>query len=97
MRNLFRKLIPVKKPDTAQLFADHFAPRDLGFEIVTEGNPSHSHQFTIMPWDHERFGDVLVNADHDPGTPIAFPMGTFRDLFRCNCGAEGIKSERALI
>ena len=72
-------------------------PRDLGTEIVTQGNPTHNHRFKLSDWDRSRFGSDLVNLDPDPRTPIAFPMGTWKELFRCECGTEKIISTRALI
>jgi hypothetical protein len=84
--------------DTAlvQMF-EQCHPRDLGLEVVTTGDPDHAHSWQEVPWDRNRFGSSFTDPDPDPGTPIAFPMTTFKDLFRCNCGAEAIKSVRALI
>lgn len=72
-------------------------PRNLGLKVVTAGNPIHAHSWQEAPWDYNRFGPSFTDPDPDPGTPIAFPMATSKDLFRCQCGAEGIKSVRALI
>lgn len=90
-----------RKPNPADValvceFEQHL-PRDLGLEVVTVGDQSHQHQFVKMPWNRERFGSDFTDPDPDPGTPIAFPMATYKDLLRCNCGAEAIKSVRALI
>jgi hypothetical protein len=71
------------------------APRDLGLEIVEPGDPDHLHEWMGCEWD-EKYGKSF-NPDPDPGTPIAFVFATWRDLYRCSCGAKGIKSERALI
>lgn len=72
-------------------------PRDMGTEIVTQGNPAHKHSFKLADWDRNRFGYYLVDRDPDPGTQIAFPMGTWKELFSCDCGAEKIQSTRALM
>jgi len=73
-------------------------PRDLGLIIVTQGDQSCSHEFEEVKWDRERFGPDVVDMDPDPGGAIAFPKATYKYLFRCKkCGAEVIKSVRALI
>lgn len=76
---------------------DEVAPRDLGFKIVAPGDPEHGHSFRLVAWDCERFGSDFCDPDSDPGGPIAFPMATFKSLLRCQCGAEVIRSTRALI
>lgn len=101
--NLFQVIggrIIGRKPNPADIalvreFEQH-SPRDLGLEIVTVGQ-SHQHRFVNVPWDHKRFGSSFTDPDPDPGTPIAFPMATYKDLLRCACGAEAVKSVRALI
>ena len=72
-------------------------PRDMGTELITQGDPTHKHSFQYTDWDYNRFGAGLIDIDPDPGTPIAFPMGTWKELFRCKCGAEKIRMTRALI
>lgn len=97
-RKLFQKLVGRKESyDPLKPLLDKIAPRDLGLEIVTPGNPAHDHSFARVPWDRERLGSDFCDPDPDPGGPIAFPMATYKDLFRCQCGAEGVKSVRALI
>lgn len=93
MRSLLQKLGLISKAtDPLPLFT-----RDLGLEVVKGGNPSHQHQFAMVSWDDERFGSNFVDPDPDPGGRIAFPMATYKELLRCSCGAEAIKSVRALI
>lgn len=96
-RKLFQKLVGRESCDPLKPLLDKIALRDLGLEIVTSGNSTHDHSFVLVPWNRERFGSDFCNPDPDPGGPIAFPMATYKDLFRCQCGAEGIKSVRALI
>jgi len=91
------KSAPAVFQSPLQALQDRIAPRDLGLEIVTTGDPTHGHSFVPVPWDRERFGSYFCDPDPDPGTPIAFPMATYKDLLRCQCGAEGVKSTRALI
>lgn len=100
-RKLFQKLLGGKKGDADPMVSlvkgMGIAPRDLGLAVVTVGDQSHQHQFVMVPWDSERFGSDFTDPDPDPGGPMAFPMATYKDLFRCQCGAEGIKTVRALI
>ena len=72
-------------------------PRDLSLEVVTEGNPVHSHRLVKVLWQREHFGPDVIDLDPDPGTRIAFPKATYKYLLRCQCGAEAIRSVRALI
>lgn len=97
MRKLFQKLGLIKKKPG--LILNQIAPTDLGLEIVTKGGLSlwHIHFFEEISWDKGRFGSSVVNPDPDPGTSVAFPRITYKYLMRCKCGAEGIKSLRALI
>lgn len=102
--NLFQMIVGRiigRKPNPADVvlvreFEQH-SPRDLGLAVVTVGDKSHQHQFVRVPWVRERFGSDFADLDPDPGTPIAFPMATYKDLWRCAYGAEAIKSVRALI
>ncbi len=66
------------------------------YEVITIGDPNHKHKHLEADWDKERFGSDLTNMDDDPGG-MAFPCGTYKDLWRCVCGREVIRSERALI
>lgn len=99
--NMFFGRIIGNKPNPAHVALvrefEQCYPRDLGLEVITPGNTNHNHSFRQVPWDRERFGYHLTDRDPDPGTPIAFPMGTWKELLRCTCGAEAIKSTRALV
>jgi hypothetical protein len=66
-------------------------PRRLGDTVVTEGDCNHKHTYEIVEWDSERFGSEITNMDHDLG------VGTWHDLFRCPCGREVVREERAAI
>ena len=99
MFKFFQKLVGRESRDPLKPLLDEIAPRDLGLEIVTPGNPApaHNHSFAQVPWDSERLGSDFCDPDLDPGGPIAFPMATYKSLFLCRCGAEGVRSVRALI
>lgn len=87
-----------KAPDSLQPLWDQLAPRDLGLEVVTIGDQSHQHRFRRVSWDRERFGSDCTDSDLDrPDGLVAFSMATYKDLLRCGCGAEAVKSVRALI
>ncbi|OGZ70769.1 MAG: hypothetical protein A3F47_00020 [Candidatus Staskawiczbacteria bacterium RIFCSPHIGHO2_12_FULL_38_11] len=92
-RKLFQKLIGREESHPLKAMLD----TNLGFEIITSGDPAHNHSFAQVPWDRERLGSDFCDPDPDRGVPIAFPMATYKDLFRCQCGAEGVKSVRAII
>ena len=74
-------------------------PGKLPDEIITAGNPKHRHSFVKVTWDNERLGKNVCDIDEGenakPG--VAFPFATFKNLYRCSCGCEVVKSSRALI
>jgi len=88
LHKLFQKLCGKEKDSNSH---------NLDLEIVTPGNPAHSHSFARMPWDRERFGSSFCNPDTDHGELLSFPLATYKSLFSCRCGAEGVESVRALI
>jgi len=71
-------------------------PKELSGEIVSGGDPNHSHEFKEVPWE-SRLGSDFTNPDRDHGIALEFPMATFKELYRCSCGREVVKSVRALI
>lgn len=66
-------------------------------DVVVSSGSLHVHEFTEVPWDIGRHGPSLVDPDKDYGGPLEFPMATFKELFRCECGAEVIRGTRSLI
>lgn len=84
-------------PQKVSTLMEAIKPRELEGEIVTEGDANHPHYFKPGTWDRQRFGSSFTDADKDPGTEIAFPMATFKDIYVCSCGREIICSTRALI
>ncbi len=72
-------------------------PRELPGIVVTEGDKAHEHRFVCVEWDRERLGPDMTDFDEDPGTEIAFPLVTYKELHRCMCGREIVSSTRALI
>lgn len=84
------------KGNTSDAISAHIASRDLDLVMVTEGDPTHHHDFKEVLWDSGRFGSEFT-ADSDHGTAIEFPMATVKSLYRCHCGAEGTHSLRGLI
>ena len=97
-------LFPTTKNALRGLDAQHVSslieatkPRRLEGQVITEGDVNHSHSFREVEWDSNRLGSAFTDADKDPGTEIAFPMATFKDLHLCSCGREIVCSTRALI
>src|SRR3989338_9703 len=81
--------------------SDSLPPRNPCSEVrvvvVTDGNLLHKHQFERVPWNRERFGPDVTDFGPEPGTTDTPLMATYKDLFRCSCGAELIRSTRALV
>lgn len=83
------------------LVGPYLIPRShsLGTVVVESGDPDHEHEFYLAPWDRqygEWFGDVDEKEMAKPG--IAFPMATFRDLWKCTgCPAAYVTSTRSLV
>lgn len=93
IKNLIGAITPKNELPISML--EH-APRDLGNEIITPGNPNHSHTFVEASWDRERLGPSFVDPEYSDDQ-IAFTMATYKYLFRCKCGAEAVQKTRALI
>ena len=97
------RLIPTTRKDLQSIRAgeieyllDSIKARSLGATLVTEGDQDHSHSFQSAEWDSNRFGSDFTDVHRDPGTEIAFPMATFKDLYVCSCGREIIQSVRSV-
>ncbi len=72
-------------------------PKHHPEQVITEGVTTHKHDLFIAPWDRQRLGPDVCDIDKDPGTEIAFPMATYKDLYTCACGREIVRAARALI
>ena len=94
---MFKNIRGLGKPTLVDVLVEELKPRELSGQVLTEGNPTHLHEFEEMPWDNTRFGDSLVDIDEDHGRAVEFPRGTFKKLFLCSCGREILTSTRALI
>src|SRR3989344_1753236 len=82
----------------AASLAERVAPRDLGFQEVSPGDLGHRHSFTKVKWDSMRFGPDFVDPDNLLlSTTFSPAFATFKELFRCQCGAERVESVRGPI
>lgn len=63
-------------------------PQPLPIENVAVGIEAHEHDFKPVEWDKARFGPDVTDFDDT--------HATFKTLERCACGAERIRSVRAL-
>ena len=66
-------------------------------QIISEGDTVRhrkgEHEGRKVLWDKNRLGPAVTDFD-DPA--VEFPKATFKDLYRCSCGGELVKSVRAL-
>ena len=97
---MFARLLEVvglKRPDPMASLFKSINPRDFPGQVVSEGDPNHPHHFERVEWDRARLGADVTNFDEDHGTTLEFPMAMYKDLYRCSCGREIVRSVRALI
>lgn len=79
-------------------FGGAYRSRELPGEVVVEGNPACGHDYQRVEWNYERDGKSIDGLERmGEGEGVQFPMGTFKDLYRCNCGREIIRKTYALL
>ena len=68
----------------------------VSYHTILEGDLAHPHQFQEVTWDPQH-GEMLMDLEEKDALFFKATTATFRDLERCSCGAERIKSKRALV